>query len=47
MDGGLTAGIDLAKGDALVLKAADLQDSPEPFLIFCENGNRGMKTFMV
>jgi dolichol-phosphate mannosyltransferase len=29
MDGGLTAGIDLVDGDALVLMAADLQDPPE------------------
>lgn len=29
MDGGLTAGIDLVSGDALVLMAADLQDPPE------------------
>jgi glycosyltransferase involved in cell wall biosynthesis len=29
MDGGLTAGIDLVEGDALVLMAADLQDPPE------------------
>lgn len=29
MDGGLTAGIDIIEGDALVLMAADLQDPPE------------------
>lgn len=29
MDGGLTAGIDIVDGDALVLMAADLQDPPE------------------
>ncbi len=29
LDGGLTAGIDMADGDAIVLMAADLQDPPE------------------
>ncbi|MDA8034538.1 MAG: glycosyltransferase family 2 protein [Actinomycetota bacterium] len=29
MDGGLTAGLDFARGDAVVLMAADLQDRPE------------------
>jgi dolichol-phosphate mannosyltransferase len=41
MDGGLTAGLEFAKGDACVLMTADLQDPPElisEFLLLWERG---------
>jgi dolichol-phosphate mannosyltransferase len=41
MDGGLTAGIDLVKGDALVLMAADLQDPPELIPDFLRKWEQG------
>lgn len=41
MDGGLTAGLDYADGDAVVLMAADLQDRPEDIPAFVEQWERG------
>lgn len=41
MDGGLTAGLDHADGDAVVLMAADLQDRPEDIPAFVERWEEG------
>ena len=41
MDGGITAGLSVANGDAVVMMTADLQDAPEMIPLFieqCENG---------
>ncbi|MEY4657229.1 MAG: hypothetical protein RL466_42 [Actinomycetota bacterium] len=43
MDGGLTAGIDLVSGDALVLMAADLQDPPEMIPQFIRKWEEGFE----
>ena len=43
MDGGLTAGIDLVKGDALVLMAADLQNPPELIPDFLRKWEQGFE----
>jgi dolichol-phosphate mannosyltransferase len=36
MDGGVTAGLELATGDACVIMTADLQDPPELIVEFVE-----------
>jgi glycosyltransferase involved in cell wall biosynthesis len=41
MDGGLTAGLDFAKGDACVLMTADLQDPPELISEFLRKWEEG------
>jgi glycosyltransferase involved in cell wall biosynthesis len=41
MDGGLTAGLDYADGDAVVLMAADLQDRPEDIPAFIARWEQG------
>jgi len=41
MDGGLTAGLDFAKGDACVFMAADLQDPPEMISEFLRKWEQG------
>lgn len=41
MDGGLTAGLDYASGDACVLMTADLQDPPELIHDFLRNWEQG------
>lgn len=41
MDGGLTAGLDYADGDAVVLMAADLQDRPEDIPAFVARWEEG------
>lgn len=41
MDGGLTAGLDFATGDACVLMTADLQDPPEMIPVFLRKWEEG------
>jgi dolichol-phosphate mannosyltransferase len=41
MDGGITAGLDEADGDAVILMAADLQDSPEMLPEFVQRWEEG------
>jgi polyisoprenyl-phosphate glycosyltransferase len=41
MDGGITAGLDLASGDACVIMTADLQDPPELIFKFVEKWELG------
>ena len=41
MDGGLTAGLDFATGDACVLMTADLQDPPELIPVFLREWEKG------
>ncbi len=42
MDGGVTAGLSLAKGDAVVIMAGDLQDPPEIIPRFIEKWEQGI-----
>ncbi len=42
MDGGVTAGLSLAKGDAVVIMAGDLQDPPEMIPKFIEKWEQGI-----
>ena len=43
----MTAGLDHAKGDAVVIIDADLQDPPELIMTSCANGTRATTWFMV
>ena len=45
MDGGLTAGLEFATSDAVILMASDLQDPPETIHLF-ENGKKVLTTYL-
>lgn len=43
MDGGVTAGLELATGDACVIMTADLQDPPELIIEFAKSGKKASR----